>query len=97
MNDADRFGFKLLLGAALVVGLVPTLVGSAQACGEESVEEVGVVTIQAASPKTPTVGRPYTFTVFVKNNSHQQDYDEDDDLNTEYQLGVSVVSPPRPL
>jgi hypothetical protein len=48
MNDADRLGSKLLLAAALVVSLVLTPVGSAQASEEE-----GAVTVQAASPKLP--------------------------------------------
>jgi uncharacterized Tic20 family protein len=51
MNDADRLSFKLSVAAALVVSVVLMLVGSAQAREEE-----GVVTIQAASPKTPNVG-----------------------------------------
>ena len=53
MNDADRLGSKLLLAVALIVSLVLIPVGSAQASEEE-----GAVTVQAASPKTPIVGRP---------------------------------------
>lgn len=83
MNDADRLGFKLSVAAALVVSLVLMLVGSAQAREEE-----GVVTIQAAGPKTPIVGRPYTFTVFVKNNSVAQRVDLEDLLPT----SVSLIS-----
>jgi uncharacterized repeat protein (TIGR01451 family) len=83
MNDADHRSFTLLLAAALVVSLVLTLVGPAQAREEE-----GVVTIQAASPKTPTVGQPYTFTVFVKNNSVAQRVDLEDLLPT----SVSLIS-----
>ena len=83
MNDADRLSFKLSVAAALVVSLVLMLVGSAQAREEE-----GVVTIQAASRKTPIVGRPYTFTVFVKNNSVAQRVDLEDLLPT----SVSLIS-----
>ncbi len=81
--DADRLGFKLLLAAALVVSLVLTLVGSVQAREEE-----GVVTIQAASPKTAIVGQPYTFTIFVKNNPVAQRVDLEDLLPT----NVSLIS-----
>ena len=83
MNDADRLGSKLLLAAALVVSLVLAAGGSAQASEEE-----GAVTVQAASPKTPIVGRPYTFTVFVKNNSVAQRVDLEDLLPT----SVSLIS-----
>ena len=83
MNDADRLGSKPLLAAALVVSLVLAPVGSAQASEEE-----GAVTVQAASPKTPIVGRPYTFTVFVKNNSVAQRVDFGDLLPT----SVSFIS-----
>ena len=83
MNDADRLGSKLLLAAALVVSLVLTPVGSAQASEEE-----GAVTVQAASPKTTIVGRAYTFTVFVKNNSVAQRVDLEDLLPT----SVSLIS-----
>ena len=86
MNDAYRLGSKLLLAAALVVSLVQTPVGSAQASEEE-----GAVTVQAASPKTPIVGRPYTFTVFVKNNSVAQRVDLEDLLPT----SVSLISATR--
>src|SRR5918997_2681285 len=86
MNDADRLAFKLSVAAALVVSLILMLVGSAQAREEE-----GVVTIQAASPKTPIVGRPYTFTVFVKNNSAAQRVDLEDLLPT----SVSLISATR--
>ena len=83
MNDADRLGSKLLLAVALIVSLVLIPVGSAQASEEE-----GAVTIQAASPKTPIVGRPYTLTVFVKNNSVAQRVDLEDLLPT----SVSSIS-----
>jgi uncharacterized repeat protein (TIGR01451 family) len=83
MNDADRLGSKLLLAAALVVSLVLAPGGSAQASEEE-----GAVTVQAASPKTPIVGQPYTFTVFVKNNSVAQRVDLEDLLPT----SVSLIS-----
>jgi uncharacterized repeat protein (TIGR01451 family) len=67
MINVKHFSFSLLLATALEASLIPTLVNSVQAR-----EEAGVVTIQAATPKTPIVGQPYTFTVFVKNDSVDQ-------------------------
>ena len=71
MSKANHLGFKLLLVTALAASLIPTLAQQPALAGEEA----GVVTIQAATPKTPTVGQPYTFTVFVKNDSVDQRVD----------------------
>ncbi len=67
MINGNHFTFKLLLAAALAAGLLLTLVQSAQAR-----KEAGIVTIQAAEPKSPTVGQPLTFTVIVNNDSVAQ-------------------------
>jgi len=71
MSKANHLGFKLLLVTALAASLIPTLAQQPVLAGEEA----GVVTIQAATPKTPTVGQPYTFTVFVNNDSVDQRVD----------------------
>ena len=71
MSKANHLSFKLLLVTALAASLIPTLAQQPALAGEEA----GVVTIQAATPKTPTVGQPYTFTVFVTNDSVDQRVD----------------------
>lgn len=67
MVNGNHFTLKLLLAAALATSLLLTLVQPAQAQ-----KEAGILTIQAANPKTPTVGQPLTFTISVENNSVTQ-------------------------
>jgi hypothetical protein len=52
MSKANHLSFKLLLVTALAASLIPTLAQQPVLAGEEA----GVVTIQVATPKTPTVG-----------------------------------------
>jgi uncharacterized repeat protein (TIGR01451 family) len=71
MSKANHLGFELVLVTALAASLIPTLAQQPALAGEEA----GVVTIQTATPKTPTVDQPYTFTVFVNNDSVDQRVD----------------------
>jgi len=80
MADTNHFPFHLLLTATAAATLILALVRPALAS-----EEAGVVTIQAAAPKT-TVGQPYTFTVFVENDSVDQRMDLEDLLPTNASL-----------
>jgi uncharacterized repeat protein (TIGR01451 family) len=81
----DHSTFKLLGAAALTANLVVALLQPARAQEEE---EVGIVTIQAAAPKTPTVGWPLTFTISVNNDSVSQRVGLEDFLPS----GASLVS-----
>jgi uncharacterized repeat protein (TIGR01451 family) len=83
MVNGHHFTFKLLLAAALAASLLLTLAKPVQAQNE-----AGVVTIQAANPKTPTVGQPLTFTISVENNSVAQRVGIIDFLPS----GVSLIS-----
>jgi uncharacterized repeat protein (TIGR01451 family) len=84
MVDDNRCTFELLLAAALIASLVVALVQPAWA----QEEEAGIVTIQSAAPKTPTVGQPLTFTISVTNNSVAQRVGVEDFLPSD----VSLVS-----
>jgi uncharacterized repeat protein (TIGR01451 family) len=86
LADAKCFSVQLLLTATAAVSLVLALVGPALAS-----EEAGIVTIQAAAPKT-TVGQPYTFTVFVKNDSVDQGVDLEDSLPSDASLISAIPS-----
>src|SRR5919199_2424748 len=81
----DHSTFKLLGAAALTANLVVALLQPARAQEEE---EAGIVTIQAAAPKTPTVGWPLTFTISVNNDSVTQHVGVEDFLPS----GASLVS-----
>ena len=80
MSTTNHFSFQLLLTSAVATGLMLALAGPALAS-----EEAGIVTTQAAAPET-TVGRPYTFTVFVQNDSVDQRVDLVDLLPTSASL-----------
>jgi uncharacterized repeat protein (TIGR01451 family) len=67
MVNGNHFTFKLLLTAALTASLFLSLVQPARAQ-----REPGVVTIQAANPKTPVVRQPLTFAISVENDSVAQ-------------------------
>jgi uncharacterized repeat protein (TIGR01451 family) len=83
MVNANHFTFKLLLTAALTASLFLSLVQPARAQ-----REPGVVTIQAATPKTPAVGQPLTFAISVENHSIAQRVGLVDFLPS----GVSLIS-----
>lgn len=87
MVNNNHFTFRLSLVAALVAGLLLLLVLVCPAQAQKE-KEADVVAIQAASPVTPTVGQPLTFTISVKNNAAAQRVWLEDFLPA----GVSLVS-----
>jgi|SRR5215212_3167069 len=68
MIKVEHFILRLLLATTLAASLIPALTQQPVTAREQA----GVVTIQAATPKTPTVGRPYTFSVLVENDAVDQ-------------------------
>ena len=81
--------FKLLGAAALTASLLVALLQPARAQEEE---EAGIVTIQAAAPRTPTVGWPLTFTISVNNDSVTQRVGVEDFLPSDASLVSATPS-----